>query len=711
MPSLIQPYEYDIFISYRQKDNKGDHWVSGFVTALKDELDAAFKDDLNIYFDENPRDGLHEMHDVDDSLKEKIKCLLFIPILSRTYCDPQSFAWQHEFLPFRDFASNDTFGLKIKLANGNVASRILPVRIYELSTEDTALFEAETKGHIRAIDFVFKSAGVNRPLLPADKKEENLGHTVYRDQVNKMANVIGDILTAMRRPMQPLANQTGNKQENYPPSPISSRKRIWASLLGAMVIAAGIWTAGKFMGGHQNQMAEVPDKSIAVLPFSDISETHDQAYFSDGMMIEILDHLFKIKDLRIIPRNSTLRYKDSSKSLKEIASELGVAHLIQGSVRKSGNRVKISVQLMNGNNEQSLWQQTYDREIADVFAVQSDIASQVANALRIQITPEVKERMEAIPTQNQEAYELYLKGRKEYTAWSKDFNMDRVKSGIGFLKSAISLDSTFSNAYAALGNCYWVLGHHDPDYTVDHWKKSKEYSSKAIELDPQNGWAYTQLAVVQNDWEWDRKAAYSSYRKSIALNPSDLENWSTFYWFHIRSMNCDSMAAVLNTLKKLDPTREYYGLEVFLRICNRDENALRNLKSTSSFGGLFEIERLIILKEYKQALEKITVNKSSLSDNYFLLLKGEILGLSGQKAEAMQVIGEMEQLSRQRHIWPSFFAHLYMAAGEEEKAYQYLEKAKREHDLDLHLLPYFATFYLKNDDPRFQAFMKRTWIN
>lgn len=167
----------------------------------------------------------------------------------------------------------------------------------------------------------------------------------------------------------------------------------------------------------------------------------------------------------------------------------------------------------------------------------------------------------------------------------------------------------------------------------------------------------------------------------------------------------------MNTLKKLDPTREYYGLEVSLHICNRDENALRNMKSPSSFGGLFEIERLIILKEYKQALEKINANKSSLSDNYFLLLKGEVLGLSGQKAEAMNVIGEMEQLSHQRHIWPSFFAHLYMAVGEEEKAYQYLEKAKQEHDLDLHLLPYFATFYSRRDDPRFKEFMESTWVN
>jgi hypothetical protein len=114
MPSLIPGYEYDIFISYRQKDNKGDHWVSEFVEALKTELESTFKEEISVYFDINPHDGLLETHDVDASLKEKLKCLIFIPIISRTYCDPKSFAWEHEFREFVEIASKDSFGLKLK---------------------------------------------------------------------------------------------------------------------------------------------------------------------------------------------------------------------------------------------------------------------------------------------------------------------------------------------------------------------------------------------------------------------------------------------------------------------------------------------------------------------------------------------------------------------------------------------------------------------
>ena len=128
MPSLIQGFAYDIFISYRHKDNIYDGWVSDFVANLKKELDATFKEEISVYFDENPHDGLLETHNVDKSLEGKLKCLIFVPIISQTYCDPKSFAWQHEFLVFNKIAKEDQFGREVTLSNGNVASRILPVK-------------------------------------------------------------------------------------------------------------------------------------------------------------------------------------------------------------------------------------------------------------------------------------------------------------------------------------------------------------------------------------------------------------------------------------------------------------------------------------------------------------------------------------------------------------------------------------------------------
>ena len=198
MANLIPGFDFDIFISYRQKDNRYDGWVTEFVNNLKRELEATFKEEISVYFDINPHDGLLETHDVDESLKEKLNCLVFIPIISRTYCDPKSFAWEHEFKAFIKQASLDQFGLKIKLPGGNVASRVLPVRIYDLDISDIKLCESVLGGTIRSIDFVYTEPGVNRPLTPEDDPEKNLESTKYRNQINKTANAIKEIISGLK---------------------------------------------------------------------------------------------------------------------------------------------------------------------------------------------------------------------------------------------------------------------------------------------------------------------------------------------------------------------------------------------------------------------------------------------------------------------------------------------------------------------------------
>src|SRR5450759_534252 len=200
MASLIPGYEYDIFISYRQKDNKYDGWVTEFVDNLKKELEATFKEEVSVYFDINPCNGLLETHDVDASLKGKLKCLVFIPIISQTYCDSKSFAWQHEFVAFNQMAKEDQFGRDIRLTGGNVASRILPIKINDLEPQDKTLLENEVGGVLRSIDFIYKASGVNRPLRAyEDHPQDNLNKTYYRDQINKVANASKEIVTAIKK--------------------------------------------------------------------------------------------------------------------------------------------------------------------------------------------------------------------------------------------------------------------------------------------------------------------------------------------------------------------------------------------------------------------------------------------------------------------------------------------------------------------------------
>jgi dienelactone hydrolase len=199
MASLIEGYSYDIFISYRQKDNKYDGWVTEFVDHLKKELEATFKEDISVYFDINPHDGLLETHDVDASLKEKLKCFVFIPIISRTYCDPKSFAWVHEFKAFIEQASKDQYGLKVKLPGGNVTNRVLLVQIHDLDEHDIKECESVLGGFLRGVEFIYKSPGVNRPLRAKEENPyDNLNHTIYRDQINKVALAIKDIVESMK---------------------------------------------------------------------------------------------------------------------------------------------------------------------------------------------------------------------------------------------------------------------------------------------------------------------------------------------------------------------------------------------------------------------------------------------------------------------------------------------------------------------------------
>jgi hypothetical protein len=198
MASIAPGFEYDIFVSYRHNDNKYDGWVTEFVEKLQQELDATIKDKLSVFFDKNPHEGLHESHQVDESITNKIRSLILIPIISQTYCDTKSFAWRQEFKAFKTETEHDRLGRNVKLPNGNFASRILPVRIHDIDVEDVKLLESELSGALRSIDFIYRDAGVNRSLRPVDDDHSTPGRILYRNQINKLANAIKEIIQGIK---------------------------------------------------------------------------------------------------------------------------------------------------------------------------------------------------------------------------------------------------------------------------------------------------------------------------------------------------------------------------------------------------------------------------------------------------------------------------------------------------------------------------------
>jgi TolB-like protein len=445
MPSIVPSFEYDIFISYRHNDNRSG-WVTEFVNALQEELAATIKEPLSIYFDKNPHDGLLETHSVDKSLEGKLKCLIFIPIISQTYCDTKSFAWQHEFVAFNKFAKEDQFGRDIKLSNGNVASRILPIKIHDLDAEDKSLLESEIGGVVRAIEFIYKEAGVNRPLKSNDNRTDNQNKTDYRNQVNKVANAIKEIITAFKNPVVQSTRTTSIEQPATKAS--QYRKPILISLALLLLITLGYFFYPQLSTNTEQQTPL--DKSIAVLPFADMSEQKDQSWFGDGLTEEILNSLAHIKGLNVISRTSSFAFKNKNLRIQVIADSLGVNYIVEGSVRKSDAGLRITAQLIRAKDGYHIWSNTYDRNAKDIFALQQEIATRIAESLDISLDVKALEQMRWAGTTSAEAYLAFLKARSldnQAHERSRFVDLATLKKANVYYEQSSELDPDFVNPY------------------------------------------------------------------------------------------------------------------------------------------------------------------------------------------------------------------------------------------------------------------------
>jgi hypothetical protein len=275
MASIIEGFEYDIFISYRHNDNRS-RWVSDFVEALKEEVAATIKEPLTIYFDRNADDGLLETHNIDKSLERKLKCLIFIPIVSQTYCDVKSFAWQNEFCVFNKLAQEDTIGRDIRLGNGNVTSRILPVKIHYVDIQDQAKIEIETGSVLRGVDFIYKEPGVNRPLRLTDDRSINQNNTDYRNQVNKVANAIKDVVHAINRnPPSGGVTQPIREEKNS----FKARKAVVAAL-GVIVTLIILFNFFRDPSAEKSETDEILDRAEGYL--KELDRFDDDRYLTNA---------------------------------------------------------------------------------------------------------------------------------------------------------------------------------------------------------------------------------------------------------------------------------------------------------------------------------------------------------------------------------------------------------------------------------------------
>ena len=471
------------------------------------------------------------------------------------------------------------------------------------------------------------------------------------------------------------------------------------------------------------ESSKVTDQSIAVLPFINMSSDPEQEYFSDGIMEDILTHLYKIGELKVTARTSAMGYKGSAKKIIEIGRELGVAHILEGSVRKSGDRVRISVQLISTKNERHIWAESYDRELTDVFAIQSEIAQAVALALKAVISPEVKERIEILPTENLKAYDLYLKGNDTFNTFYKYADLNKVYESIEFFQEAIELDKNFSFAYTGLGRSYWMLAHWEATSLLpEFWKKAKYNLTKAIRLDPYNGDAYSQLSLVSDHWDWDSKAAKKNLDIALKLWPNKWEPYWYYFWHDYRLGNCDNLKWSFEELKKMDSNvahpYSYHNLQLLQCQNKYREITLVADEYFEKLKGILHPDSVMVMfdgylyqNEYMKANEVYEyINKNFKHELFKLLFKAILTAKEGQKETTMQILDSVKNMP-DGTVSNTWHAVIYASLEDKEKMYESLEKALKEREWHLHDMGKFSSVYSPyKEESRFREIVRKMWI-
>ena len=555
MPAILPNYEYDIFISYRQNDNKRDGWVTNFVEALKDELEATLKNPVSIYFDENPHDGLLESHQVGASLEKKLKCLVFIPIISQTYCDTGCFAWEHEFLPFIKMAREDSLGMDVTLENGNVASRVLPIKIHELDSEDLQTLDNLLDGPMRSIDFIYKEPGVNRALKPSDERSLNLEKTDYQNQINKVANSLKEIGRGMLSSAEP--KNTSKPEEELGISQVipkgkkskAPNKIVLTSLLIAVVLMLSYFVYDKYY--QSTGTSEVVDKSIAVLPFRNDSNDPANIYFCNGLMEDIINQLSQIPNVRVPSATSMLYYRDNPMPYEDIIDELGVSYLLEASVRKTADKAIMNITLIDAAQNEQVWSERMEMDLSvkDIFEVQFEVAKAVANKMRIAMDNSKTE----LPTSSYEAYDNYIMARDLMQIWS----LDKNRAALNLLLKAIQLDEDFQNAFVLLGQGYGQRAElSDGGPWVD---SARHYATVALNKNNQDAGAINALGYSYV-LEGKPKEGLKLYLEAYIINPNVPFNYAGWCYYQLGEFGKAIKNAAQNI--KRDPKNSIYYVDM-----------------------------------------------------------------------------------------------------------------------------------------------------
>ena len=496
----------------------------------------------------------------------------------------------------------------------------------------------------------------------------------------------------------------------------SGRSSAWIYvIIIAGTIGAGLVFFGRYTSSRQSP--KTAEKSIAVLPFENRSEDKANAYFAEGVQDEILTRLSKIADLKVTSRTSTQHYKSVPENLAEIAKQLGVAHILEGSVQKSGDAVRVNVQLIKAANDSQVWAETFDRKLTDIFSVESDVAKAIADQLRAHITRREEQVIAAKPTKNIEAYDAYLRGRY---FWNKRTS-DGIKHAIEHFQQSIERDPDFALGHAGLADSYIALTFYNFAAPHETMPKAKESAIKALALDDTLAEAHASLAHILMNYDWNWSAAEKEFKRSIELKP-DYATAHEWYAIHYLTATGRFEEAVQEMKRALELEPASLVMNTFmgatLYYAGRYDEAIDQCRRTIEMDPNFAVAHwhLGLAYEQKQVLDAATEEfKKAISLSAGSPLMKAALGRayakSQKKHEANEMLNELNELSKRQYVSAYEVATIYVALGNNEQAFQLLEQAYGEHSFHLVYLNVSPQFKPVSSDPRFQDLVQRIGLS
>jgi len=565
------------------------------------------------------------------------------------------------------------------------------------------------------------AAYLDRDVTTVQRWEKREGMPVHRHLHDKRGSVyaLGPELDGWLQSRKPYLGEEENEQKPEVQEEAAGshrtgttrRARSWLVLaaVGVLGLLATVYTISR---GRPGNAAQPKIASLAVLPLKNLSGNPTQEYLADGITDELIGRLSRIHNLRVISRTSVMQFKNPQVSVPEIAKMLRVDAIVEGSVMREGNRIRVTAQLIRGATDEHFWSETYDRELRDVFTVQSELAQSIAEKVKVTVTGEEHQRLTAARSVAPEVYESYLKG---WFVYNKGSSRAAIEESIGYFKHAIEIDPTFAPAYLGLATAFSELGTvyvgAPPAQTRPQVISA---ARKALELEPDLAEAYVRLANVhQEQWHW--ADAEGEYRRALELSPNDADAHAGLALWLLCQGRTDEAVAWAQRGRELDPlavTGERIAWILFQS--RRYDEAMRELRSTLALqpDDANALSTLgFVLAGNNQPGDAIPVLEKSISlSNGSPASTGVLIrayARAGRRNDALRLLGELQKRRKAGYVPAGAFVNAYLGLGDNGQAFVWLDQAYKEQSNILQFLKVHPYFDPIRGDPRFADLVRR----